>query len=135
MRFLIDSNIISYVLREREPVLSRLTEALSTDNVFVSSDIVDYEVRRYLMLKDAKRQLARYEELSRDWLPMSLTRDDWRAAAKLWAELHRAGRSIEDRDLLIAISALKGQAVLVTHNVRHFEGLGIPLVDWAADSA
>lgn len=134
MRFLVDTNVITYVLREREPVLSRLTEALDTDNVFVSSDVVDYEIRRYLVLKDAKRQLARYEELSRDWLPVSLTRDDWRTAAKLWAELHRGGRSIEDRDLLIAISALKEQAVLVTNNVRHFEGLGIPVVNWAADS-
>ena len=86
------------------------------------------------MLKDAKRQLARYEALSRDWLPVSLTRDDWRTAAKLWAELHRAGRSIEDRDLLIAISALKENVVLVTNNTRHFEGLGVLLADWAADS-
>ena len=57
-----------YILRERELVLSRFTEALDADNVFVSSDVVDYEIRRYLMLKDAGRQLARYEELSRDWL-------------------------------------------------------------------
>ncbi len=135
MRFLIDTNVITYVLRERAPAFARFTEALNTDNVFLSSDVVDYEIRRYLVLKDAKRQLARYEELSRDWLPVSLTRDDWRAAAKLWAELHRAGRSIEDRDLLITISALKEQAVLVTNNTRHFEGLGISLVDWAADSA
>lgn len=132
MKVLIDSNIITYILRERELVLSRFAEALRVENVFVSSDVVDYEVRRYLVLKDARRQLARYEELSRDWLPVSLTRDDWRTAAKLWAELHRAGRSIEDRDLLIAVSALKEQAVLVTNNTRHFEGLGVPLADWAA---
>ena len=81
MRVLVDTNVISYVLREREPFFSRFTEALETENVFVSSDVVDYEIRRYLVLKDAKRQLARYEALSRDWLPVSLTRDDWRTAA------------------------------------------------------
>lgn len=134
MKVLIDTNIISHVLRERDPVLSRLTEALDSDNVFLSSDVVDYEIRRYLVLKDARRQLERYEALSRDWVPVSVTRDDWRAAANLWAELHRAGRSIEDRDLLIAISALKERAVLVTNNTRHFEGLGVPLSDWAAGS-
>src|SRR4030095_8499710 len=113
--------------------LSRFTEALDTDNIsFVSSDVVDYEIRRYLVLKAAKRQLARYEAHALEWLPVSVTRDDWRTAAKLWAELHRAGRSIEDRDLLIAISALKEQAVLVTNNTRHFEGLGLPLADWAS---
>jgi hypothetical protein len=43
MRLLIDTNIITHFLREREPVLSRFTEALEADNVFVSSDVVDYE--------------------------------------------------------------------------------------------
>jgi len=62
-----------------------------------------------------------------------VTRADWQAAAKLWAELHRTGRSTEDRDLLIAISALKEQATLVTNNTRHFEGLGVPLVNWSAE--
>jgi predicted nucleic acid-binding protein len=134
MKLLIDTNIISYILREREPVLSRFTEALGADNVFLSSDVVDYEIRRYLVLKEAKRQLERYEALSRNWLPVTVSRDDWRAAANLWADLHRAGRSIEDRDLLIAVSALKERAILVTNNTRHFEGLSVPLADWAAPS-
>jgi tRNA(fMet)-specific endonuclease VapC len=133
MRLLIDSNIITFILRERDPVLSRFAEALDTDVACFSSDVVDYEVRRYLVLKGATRQLQRYEELSRDWPAISLARDDWHAAAKLWAEIHRMGRSIEDRDLLIAVSALKVQATLVTNNTRHFEGLGVPLVDWAAE--
>lgn len=133
MRLLIDTNIISFVLRERDSVLRRLTEALAADVTFVSSDVVDYEIRRYLVLKGASRQLGRYEALSRDWPVVSLTRQDWQAAANLWAEIHRAGRSIEDRDLLIAISALKEQATVVTNNTRHFEGLGVPLVDWTAE--
>jgi predicted nucleic acid-binding protein len=133
MRLLIDTNILTYILRDRTVVLSRFKEALENGATFVSSDIVDYELRRYLVLKGAQRQLARYEELSRDWIPVSLARKDWHAAAHLWSELHRTGRSIEDRDLLIAISALKEQVTLVTHNTRHFEGLGVPLIDWAAE--
>jgi tRNA(fMet)-specific endonuclease VapC len=133
MRLLIDTNIITYILRDRAIVLSRLTEALKAGAAFVSSEVVDYEIRRYLVLKGATRQMERYESLSRDWLPTSLTRNDWRTAANLWAEIHRTGRSSDDRDLLIAISAMKEQAILVTNNTRHFEGLGIPLVDWAAE--
>jgi predicted nucleic acid-binding protein len=132
MRLLLDTNIISFVLRERDSVLRRFTEALASDAAFVSSDVVDYEIRRYLVLKGAKRQLERYEALSRDWPAVSVTRQDWHAAAKLWAEIHRAGRSIDDRDLLIAVSALKAEATLVTNNTRHFEGLGVPLGDWTA---
>jgi predicted nucleic acid-binding protein len=88
MRLLVDTNIITYILRDRAIVLSRFTGALKADAAF---------------------------------------------AANLWAEIHRTGRSTDDRDLLIAISALKEEAMLVTNNTRHFEGLGIPLVDWAAE--
>lgn len=130
MRLLLDSNIITFILRERPPVTSRFNEALKTDAVFVSSDVVDFEVRRYLLLKGASRQLRRYEDLARHWSPVSLGRNDWLAAAELWAELHRVGRSIEDRDLLIAVSALKERATLVTGNTRHFEQLGVALLDW-----
>lgn len=130
MRLLLDSNIVTHILRERAPAFSRFTEALKTDAVFLSSDVVDYEIRRYLLLKGASRQLRRYEDLTRHWSPASLDRNDWLLAAELWAELHRGGRSIEDRDLLIAVSALKERATLVTGNIRHFEQLGVPLLDW-----
>ena len=131
MKLLLDSNTISYILRKRPPVISRLAAALEADAVFLSSEVVDYEIRRYLLLKGATRQLGRYESLSNDWVPVSLSRSDWLAAARLWAQLHRRGRSIEDRDLLIAVTTLKENATLVTHNVRHFQGLGVDLVDWS----
>lgn len=130
MRLLLDSNTITYILRERAPVLSRYAEALNTDAVFISSDVVDYEVRRYLLLKGATRLLRQYNGISLDWATVSLDRSDWYTAAKLWAELHREGGSIEDRDLLIAVSALKARATLVTSNTRHFAHLEIPLLDW-----
>ncbi len=37
---------------------------------------------------------------------------------------------MSDMDLLIAVTARQEGAVLVTGNVRHFEGLGISLQDW-----
>ncbi len=130
MRLLLDSNIITYILQERAPVLSRFTEALEANAVFLSSDVVEYEIRRYLLLKGANRRLRQYEDLMRDWFPVSLTRSDWTAAAELWSRLHREGRSIDDRDLLIAISARKEQATLVTNNTRHFNHVDVPLLNW-----
>jgi tRNA(fMet)-specific endonuclease VapC len=44
---------------------------------------------------------------------------------------HRDGKPIEDADLLIAISARQAGATIVTNNTRHFDGLGIPVVNWA----
>ncbi|HEY0510496.1 MAG TPA: hypothetical protein VGH73_01245 [Thermoanaerobaculia bacterium] len=76
--------------------------------------------------------LRTYEQLTSSWQRCDLSFGDWRDAAHLWAERHRAGQSISDFDLLLAILALREEAVLVTSNVRHFEGLGIRLEDWSA---
>ncbi len=112
-------------------MVSRFTEALKATATFFSADVVDYEIRRYLLLKGATRRLRRYEDVIRDWIPVSLTRSDWATAARHWSEIHTRGRSIDDRDLLIAVSALKADATLVTNNVRHFEPLDLALADWA----
>ena len=135
MRLLLDTNIISYILRDRSQVLSRMEEALSANATFLSCEVVDYELRRYLILKGATRQLRRYEALSQDWFQVHLTRGDWHEAAKLWAGLHAQGLSIEDRDLLIGVAVRKEKATLVTANTRHFGHLDVSLVDWTSPPA
>ena len=42
---------------------------------------------------------------------------------------------MSDMDLLIAITARREGAVIVTGNVRHFEGLGLTLKDWTVPAA
>ena len=55
------------------------------------------------------------------------------AAAAVAAERQRLGRPIEIRDVQIAGIALARKATLATRNTRHFEGIGVPLVDpWSA---
>ena len=121
MRLLLDSNTVNYILRSREPVLSTFETRIRANAIFFVSDVVDYELRRYLELKRATRKFELYEQLTELWIPIGLGTVGWRRAARMWAELHRSGRSIEDRDLLIAVTALQARATLVTSNTRHFE--------------
>ncbi len=54
------------------------------------------------------------------------------AAGRLAAERRQAGRSVDFRDVQIAGVAKARKATLATRNIRHFEGLGLDLVDpWA----
>lgn len=58
----------------------------------------------------------------------------WRAAAKLWATLRRAGTvtaapNALDGDVLIAAQALAEGAAVVTPNRRHFETI-VPALTW-----
>jgi hypothetical protein len=50
-------------------------------------------------------------------------------AAKLDARRRRAGRSIDFRDTQIAGIALARRAGIATGNVRHFEDLGLSVVN------
>lgn len=54
------------------------------------------------------------------------------AAARIAAERRRAGRPVEIRDIQIAGIARARKATLATRKLRHFEDLGLHLVDpWA----
>lgn len=131
MNLLLDSNTISYILKDRLPVRERLDSAIRQGRTFLLPSVVHYEVTRYLDLKGARRLSQLYRELVDGWQTCDLTFDDWNEAARLWAERHRVGRSIADFDLLLAVLARKQEAILVTSNTRHFEDLGIILEDWA----
>ncbi len=44
-------------------------------------------------------------------------------AAKIWVELKRSGEMLDDRDILIAATAIAKGLRLLTRNVRHYERL------------
>jgi len=62
-----------------------------------------------------------------------MTRQDREEAAALWASCNARGRPVGDFDGLIAALARLRDAVVVTHNRRHFEELGVGTTDWVDD--
>jgi predicted nucleic acid-binding protein len=56
----------------------------------------------------------------------------WAAAAELWAEQRRRGRTHDDADLLIAAFTSRLRATLAPNNSTDFIDLDIPIVDWTA---
>ena len=127
MNFLLDTNIINYLLRGNGTVRERFDTAAGG---FLLSPVVDFEIRRYLLLKQATRNLRQYEALVESWVKLELNHSDWEQAAVWWAELHKKRYLIADADLLIAVHAFANQAALVTKNLRHFEYLDLILIDW-----
>ncbi len=132
MRYLLDSDTINYILKERPLVIEHLRQARRSKAEFVLSPVVDYQITRYLGLRGAHRMLRFYARLTSLWARPMLDEQDWQMAVDLWIERHRAGRLIEDADLLIAVTARRTGAVLVTNNERHFEELGVTVENWAA---
>ena len=130
MIYLPDTNTINYAIKSDAIVQSYFARALASGATFALSSFVHYEVTRYLKLKGASRLARNYANLTAHWPRIEIMTTDWDDAADLWAAQHRVGQPIDDADLLIAISALKVGATVVTNNTRHFAMLGVPLENW-----
>ena len=55
----------------------------------------------------------------------------WEEAADIYGKSRKAGKPIEDTDILIAAFCIVNDYVLVTNNTDHFEGInGLQMVNW-----
>jgi tRNA(fMet)-specific endonuclease VapC len=133
VRYLLDTDILNYLLKETPLVEARFAQACTEQAEFILCPVVHYQAVRYFHLKGAFRMLRKYNRLVASWTFIEIDGGDWDTAAGLWADRRRAGRPIEDADLLIAVTALKTGAVLVTNNLRHFDGLGLTLENWTVE--
>lgn len=128
--YLLDTNIVSFLLR-RDPVVERNLEKAFRDNAtIILSPVVYYEIKRGLIKHDAKNQTAFFERLIPRFAWRDVERPDWDESARLWVNRAMAGRPIEDADLLIAAQAKRLNAILVTDNAKDFDGLKVAIENW-----
>jgi predicted nucleic acid-binding protein len=133
---LLDTNVLS-ALMQREPdqtVVAWLDEQPS-ESVWTTA-ITVFEVRMGLeLLTKGRRRSQLEQEFDRlliedlDGRVQLFDRAAADAAGTIAASRQRAGRTAEIRDVQIAGVASSRKATLATRNVRHFEGLGIGLVN------
>jgi hypothetical protein len=133
---LLDTNVLSALMQRRaDPAVVAWLDEQPTESVWTTS-ITVFEVRfRLLLLADGRRrrhlERAFAAVLDEDFegrvLPFDLSAAH--AAAAIAASRRRRGRPVEIRDVQIAGIAAARKATLATRNTRHFEGLGLRLID------
>jgi hypothetical protein len=137
---LLDTNVLSAMMRVAvEPAVERWFDVQPVESVWTTS-ITVFEIRFGLKLLAAGRRLDQLEMAFRravdEVLGGRVVAFDTTAAeiaAAIAAERQQRGRTIEIRDVQIAGIAKARKATLATRNTRHFEDLGITLVDpWTA---
>jgi len=123
--FLLDSNVLVYVLNERAAVvelLHRVTDLETEDKPSVSAMTV-YEVLAGTRPDDYERTTDLL--LSLDVIPVTAT---VAARAALLAQWQREqGQRVAVADTLIAGTALTYRKTLVTYDLGHFSRLGVDL--------
>ncbi len=132
MPYLLDTNVVTQLLRRTPEVAGRYRAALGSGEPIYLSVVAYYELKRGLLHVGATRQLRQLDEDFKNVLPWATVSDaTGERAAELWAECRRQGRPHDDDgDLLLAAQAEALGAVVVTRNVRDFIDLQVAVETW-----
>lgn len=133
---LLDTNVISALMqRDVDPVVVNWLDSQPAESIWTTS-ITVFEIRFGLEILASGRRRRLLEDafdktLEEDFEGRVVPFDEAAAqsAGQIAAERRRAGRSVEIRDVQIAGIAAARKAAIATRNVRHFEGLGLELID------
>jgi tRNA(fMet)-specific endonuclease VapC len=132
MRFLLDTNICIYALKQNPLVLARLLAERPIDVGL--SVITEGELRTGAAKSTSSTKTTRLlENFLRPLTVLEFTSDDAIAYSAVRAKLERAGTPIGPLDTLIAAQAVARKVTLVSNNEREFNRIaGLRLENWAA---
>jgi tRNA(fMet)-specific endonuclease VapC len=132
MRFLLDTNICIYALKQNQAVLRRLLAERPIE--LGLSVITEAELRTGIAKSAAAIKNARLlENFLRPLTVVEFTSDDALVYAAVRAKLERAGTPIGPLDTLIAAQALARKLTLVSNNQREFKRIpALRLENWAS---
>ncbi|GAA3983989.1 type II toxin-antitoxin system VapC family toxin [Comamonas faecalis] len=129
-QFLLDTNILSDLVRQPQGVVARRIAQVGEDAV-CTSIIVAAELRFGAAKRGAPRLTQQVDAIlaALPVLPLELPADA--GYAQIRCALEQAGQPIGPNDLLIAAHALALQCTLVTANEREFARVpGLVIVNW-----
>jgi tRNA(fMet)-specific endonuclease VapC len=129
-RYLLDTNILSHLIRTPHGPVARRIRQAGEGNVFTSI-IVASELRFGARKKGSAALTQRVDQMlaSLDVQPLDIGVD--RLYADIRFDLESVGQPIGANDLWIAAHALAMQAVLVTNNRAEFQRVpGLRLENW-----
>ena len=133
MAYLLDTNVISDLVRNPNGVAAASLDRVGDDSVFTSI-IVAGELRFGARKKGSAPLTDRVERALKRIRVASLDQPADRYYAEIRYELLRRGQPIGTNDFLIAAHALATESILVTANVSEFSRVpGLHIENWLTD--
>lgn len=136
MSYLLDSNIVSYILKRNVIVDQKFREVCRLkQDVFISC-ITYYEVKRGLLAINATRQLAEFNKFCQTYKILLI--DDLEIielACEIYVDLQRRSFTIQEQDILIAATAIARGLIVVSNDSDLLRVQGIHLENWARTEA
>lgn len=132
--YCLDTNVISAVIDGNALVKSRWIQAKAAQHGVAIGGITYYEVKCGLDLPLRARKYAAFQALLTQTQVLMPDLATYDVAAEIYQHLKSNGQPIGDADILIAATAMRYGAVLVTRNTKHMERIaGLALENWHDD--
>lgn len=135
MKYMLDTNILIYLMKNQPPCVADRVNQLSGDDELCMSFITYAELLKGAARSD--RQVQVMAQLARLVVQVPVEYQIDQSVCQHYAvqfnQLKAAGTPIGGNDLWIACHALALDAVLVTHNTKEFcRIVGLTLEDWVS---
>jgi tRNA(fMet)-specific endonuclease VapC len=131
MRFLVDTDIVSYALTGHARVIDHLRRYRYAD--IAISAITEAEMRYGAEKRGHVRIHAAVDRFLQPFEIVEFSTAHVPAYARLRTSIERRGHRIGDNDMFIAAQAIALDLVLVTNNEREFRRVpGLKIENWAA---
>lgn len=133
--YMLDTNMVSYVVKGRSPAARARLLALKDDEVAAVSAITEAEIRYGLAKRpEATALKALMEGFLASIQVLPWDRDEADAYGRVRAKLEKNGISLGSMDMMIAAHASASGAVLVTNDKAFSQVEDLhATVDWATD--
>lgn len=129
MKYLLDTNTVSYFFRGEGDVAARMAR-IPPAQIAIPAVVV-FEIRYGLAKNPLWRIQVQFEELLRWVNVVPFDRGTTVHAARVRADSERRGRPLGPYDTLIAATALQFDSTLVTRNIAEFRLIeGLKLENW-----
>jgi predicted nucleic acid-binding protein len=133
---ILDTNVISALMRsDRESVIVPWLDRQAAESLWITTVTLFESQFGIALVPEGRRRKAlanAFDALVDGVIEnriLDFDADAARSAATMAAERSRTGRSVDVRDNWIAGIALSRRAVIATRNVRHFQDMGVALVN------
>jgi tRNA(fMet)-specific endonuclease VapC len=133
VRYLLDTNTVSFTMRGDPAVRERLTACDRTEVLLCQPVVaeIEYGLARLPRSGRRNRLRARFDLFLRELGRVPWTDEVSRAFGAIKADLERRGVRLEDLDVAVAAHAVALDATLVTDDIDHMQRIkGLTLEDW-----
>jgi predicted nucleic acid-binding protein len=129
--YALDTNIVSYFLKNHPAVCEKVYEEKNKGNGFVIPPMVYFETKNWLLKNQSRVKLLAFEMMYSENGIGVIDKAVLDIASEVKLKMQQQGKGISDDDLFIAAYCLKHNLPLVTNNTRHFINVeGLEILNW-----